>query len=479
MQYTFPEDVRRRQFRQRRRRLLLCLVGCAVLLAVGFVCGRLAGPGSLEDRRTFETVWRVMNENWYWGSEHEDLSGYLMDSAIKGLAEHSEDPFTSYFTPAQADSFYGSLDRAYTGYGIQYLADWQGRVFVVKVYDGSSAEKQGLRPGDQLISVDGTALTGLSSADLSAAFPTGEGAQAVFVYEREGRQYTATLTSEAVDASATHRVEDGVGILTLSSFTLTSGDAVRQRLEDLKAQGCDRLILDLRGNGGGYTSALLKIAGCLLEPDTVVYKEQYRDGTEREHRTAQDAEPLSFEKIVILTDGDTASCSEMLTAALKEHLGAVVVGETTYGKGVTQSSVSLPNGSTLKYTISKWLSPSGQSIHGQGIAPDIEVRRHAIFTTMLSSIPEDLSVRPDTVDSTAKAAQTALDYLGYGVDRTDGYFSTASSEALRQFQRDAGLPEDGVLNAQSMKALVSSVQLHWYLSDDDAAMRQALEAAKQ
>ena len=98
---------------------------------------------------------------------------------------------------------------------------------------------------------------------------------------------------------------------------------------------------------------------------------------------------------------------------------------------------------------------------------------------MLSSIPEDLSVRPDTVDSTAKAAQTALDYLGYGVDRTDGYFSAASSEALRQFQQDAGLPEDGVLNAQSMKALVSSVQLHWYLSDDDAAMRQALEAAKQ
>lgn len=464
---------------RRLRRVLLGTAGCILLLAAGFLCGRLSGPGSIAQQRTFAAVWRIMNETWYWGKDHGNLSDFLMDSALQGLAEHSEDPFTNYLSKEQADAFYGALKGEYSGFGLQYLTDWRGQVFVVRVFENSSAEREGLRPGDQLISVNGTRLTGLPAEELNAAFSSSEGEQAIFTLIRNGTEHTVSLTSETVDSSVFHRMENGIGILTLSGFTTAGSDAVREKLEDLKAQGAQRLILDLRGNGGGYTSALLKIAGCLLPPDTVVYKEEFRDGSVKERRTAADSSPFSFKKVVVLVDGGTASSSEVLTAALREHLGAVVVGSTTYGKGVTQSSISLPNGSTLKYTISKWLSPSGFSIHGEGITPDIEVPAHPIFKVSLSSIPEELSVAPDSVDDAACAAQMALDYLGYTVDRTDGYFSTASSAALRQFQQAEGLPADGLLTAQSLQALISACQLHFYLSAEDAPMQRALEAAVQ
>ncbi len=190
-------------------------------------------------------------------------------------------------------------------------------------------------------------------------------------------------------------------------------------------------------------------------------------------------DPTDFDPIIILQNGNTASASEVLIGALKDNLKEKVqtVGVSTYGKGTKQVLIPFEDGTSLKYTETEWLTPEGTSINNIGFASDVDVEEQEIRTIYYSTADEDLDFGPDEVAINAKPLQMYLEYLGYDVDRTDTYFSQASSEALKQFQRDHDLNVTGRSDEATWKSLEENVllELNKNEASDDTQRIKAIE----
>ena len=228
-----------------------------------------------------------------------------------------------------------------------------------------------------------------------------------------------------------------------------------------------RLIIDLRGNTVGYQSSVKNVCGLFIGRDKVYLKQRDVYGNEVSDYTPNTTYYDNFRKIVVLIDENTASAAEVCAICLKEqHEDVTLVGTTTFGKGVIQSTIPLKNGAALKMTTYYWYSPNGVSVHGKGIAPDVEVRMPDIYYMTYEDIDEDTSYGYDDVSDNVGICQYALDYLGYEVDRTDGYFSQDTQEALKAFEGDRGLAVDGMLDSETFQALISSVTRSFSLDQE-------------
>ncbi|NLC42070.1 MAG: peptidase, partial [Erysipelothrix sp.] len=273
-------------------------------------------------------------------------------------------------------------------------------------------------------------------------------------------------------------VGEDIGYLEISSFSLQTGEEVKYYLEEMANLGATKLIIDVRDNGGGYLSTLNQIASFFLEEEDIVIIEQFRDGNEVV--TYSNGEVFeNFEEIVMLANEYSASASEVLTAALKDNLDIKVVGVTTYGKGTVQVTSKFDDGSALKYTTAQWLTPKGNQIHGIGIKPSVEMRLHEVFyqPTPTFEEGEPQSFKVDSVSESIIYVQYALDFLGYTVDRYDGYFSEATNQALIQYQKDLQMRTDGIVNAGLISSLSSSIVREWHLNSEihDVQYQMALE----
>lgn len=209
----------------------------------------------------------------------------------------------------------------------------------------------------------------------------------------------------------------------------------------------------------------------------MIFQEKDKDGNIQKLKTEQEGQ-ADFDRIVILQDGSSASASEVLIGALKDNLDNVTtVGTQTYGKGTEQVSVPFTDGTSLKYTIAEWLTPSGESINRTGFAPDVEVGLSPVRTVTYPGMEEGEVIVEDSVNDNAGALQLFLQYLGYEVDRTDTYFDAAGSEALRRFQADHGLEPTGEADKETFDQIADLTLIRIYESEksDDAQRNRALE----
>ena len=212
----------------------------------------------------------------------------------------------------------------------------------------------------------------------------------------------------------------------------------------------------------------------------IVMREEYRDGKEIIDKVTK-SKKIKYDKLVILLNGNSASCSEVFTMALIENCGAITVGTTSYGKGIAQLSQFFNDGSGIKYTDVIWKSGNGVSIHKKGITPDYIVELHPALSTSYLAIPEEEKILPDSVSAKVLSMQLILDFMGYDVDRTDGYFSVATEEALKKFQADYGLEATGILDKRTGDTLDSRMTYTWHMNKAkyDTQMQKALELVKQ
>ena len=223
----------------------------------------------------------------------------------------------------------------------------------------------------------------------------------------------------------------------------------------------ENLILDLRNNTGGYLSAAREIASSFLPDNTVIFKEQTKDGQVKELKTDDNYAQVDFDHIYILQNKNTASASEVLIGALKDNIPDKVttIGTNSYGKGTEQVTVPFDDGTSLKYTVAEWLTPNGTSINKVGFQPDVEVTLDEVSTVTYTGTREgeELRIEPDSVNPNAAAVQVYLRFLGYPAERSDEYFSAASSEALKQFQSDNGLEPTGIVDQTTFDRLLEAV----------------------
>lgn len=284
------------------------------------------------------------------------------------------DPHTMYFSPEEYQGFVGSIDMRFYGIGIHIEMEAEG-VRVVSVIAGSPAEEVGLKAGDLIVRAGGQSLAGLSS-DEAVNILRGLDGSTVQISVQQGTETKdySVIRRAISEPTVTGEVLDGhIGYLNLKSFGSDTATEFQTVVNRLRNQKVDGWIVDLRDNGGGYLSSALDLAGYFIGPDVVVQIKD-RTGTENSYKAPDHGFTLS-QPIIFLTNENSASASEILTAAVKDHQKATLVGTTTYGKGTVQTMFTLTNGGVLKMTVARFYSPLGHEINKVGVKPDVEIKR--------------------------------------------------------------------------------------------------------
>ena len=284
---------------------------------------------------------------------------------------------------------------------------------------------------------------------------------------RDGKSQDIKVVRNNVETSLSYEVKtDGdkkVGYIRLTTFGESTAQLFEEALKEFQNQKIETLCIDLRDNGGGYLDAAKGILDLLVPEGQVIYKEQAKDKDPVSTKAGK-GNKYTFKNGYILADDGSASASEVTTAALMDNLGYKLIGIKTYGKGLVQTQTVLKDSSVLKYTNAKWLTPKGVCVQGEGITPDYEVKQTRISDFHYITIEE--AYKYDQVDKNIGYMQEMLKELGYAVDRTDGYFSTATQNALKDFEKKYNLKVDGSLDENDAIILLSAFTYHMSQLED-------------
>ena len=346
-------------------------------------------------------AWDTLHREYVGRDELDDRE--LIYGAIDGMTQAVGDTgHTDFMTPEEREQRNESLSGSYVGIGVRIDPTDEGLPKIVGVFKDSPAERAGLKVNDVITAVDGTATAG-KTIDEVATLVRGEAGTTVSVTVRaDGKGPERTLdivrADVPIDPVAWTMVPGTTtALIKLEQFSNGSADKVVQALKDARAEGADRLILDLRGNPGGYVNEAVGIASQFLKSG-LVYVERNAQGDETKHEVSPDGVATDL-PLVVLVDGDTASSSEIVSGALQDAGRATIVGETTYGTGTVLGEFELSDGSALRVGTVEWLTPSGRRIWHEGIAPDVAV-----------ALPEDVaSLTPDEIGALTAAGVNGID----------------------------------------------------------------------
>lgn len=359
----------------------------SVLYAVGG--GSFAGSAQDETERKLGTVESYLKNNYLYDDYNENELG---DAAVKAYVEALDEPYTHYYTKDEFESYMSGIEESYVGIGVVISADEEaGKIVVIAPTEGSPAYNAGIKPGDYITAVDGTAYSGDQMNECVSAIKNGKAGTTVKVtIERDGQSMDIdVIREEIVDESVeSEMLDNNIGYVRISGFNSATSDSqestfteFRDQTDALKANGMQKLIIDLRDNPGGVLDVACDIADYLLPEGIITYTET-RSGEREEYRS--DASELDM-PIAVLINGNSASASEVLVGALKDYGKAIVVGEKSYGKGIVQAVYPFYDGSGMSMTIAKYYSPNGVCIHGVGIEPDETVSLPAEYAGMYAS----------------------------------------------------------------------------------------------
>ena len=331
--------------------------------------------------------YRRIIDQYFLGEVDEEK---LKEGAIKGYIEGLDDPYTEYISKEDMEDYMADAMGNFVGIGIYMVQDTNtNRIMVLSPIKGSPAEKTGILPGDLIISVDGVEYTGEDMTVASSKIKGEEGTTVKIEILRGTETKTFELKRENIKVNPVEGkvLQDNIGYIEFSSFDEDTAEEFKSKFEELQKQGIKSLIIDLRNNGGGIVDEALEIADYVLEKDDIILYEVDKNNKEEVEKSKND--PIINIPIIILTNENTASSSEILAGALKDHGKAKIVGTKTYGKGVIQQLLTLPDGSGLKITSEEYLTPNRTKINEIGIEPDEKVELPETVKNVLSVEEKD------------------------------------------------------------------------------------------
>lgn len=307
----------------------------------------------------------------------------LLEAGIKGMIEYLNDPYSSYLDSDTSEEFNEKLEGEYIGLGAEISQNTKTRILTVtKIYENSPALASGLKEGDIICKVADKDVSELEIDDITSIIKDGKvGTTVKLDIKRNEEDMVVEFTRGFVELpSVTGEViekdEKKIGLITIEVFAKNTAKQFKKVVEDLQSKKVEYLILDVRNNSGGYLTTVKAIAEMFLDKKDVVFIIKDKDTEEKQLSSNKKLITL---KTVVLMNGGSASASEILASSLNENLGVDLVGLKTYGKGSVQKTKTLSSGATIKYTIQKWLTPSGKSIEKQGIKPTVEVEMDKAF----------------------------------------------------------------------------------------------------
>lgn len=299
----------------------------------------------------------------------------VVEGAKKGLVESLGDAYTVYMDSEETSDFYDDLHgNVGSGIGVEMgLRD--GYVRVLRTLPDNPARKAGILAGDIIYKVDGGEVYNLSTDEIAKKVRGETGSEVTVTVVRDGEEKSFTMKREAINNVSAYVEYDGkTAIITVTRFDNNTGTMVQGFAKEFADKGINKVILDLRGNGGGYVSAAQDLLSLWLDNEKILVQKSKHFGNTNTNSGAGKA-ILKDMETVVLVNGSTASASEIVAGALQDYGKATVVGETTYGKGVVQNLYDLSGATVLKVTTAEWYTPNDRSINKTGIKPDIEVER--------------------------------------------------------------------------------------------------------
>jgi carboxyl-terminal processing protease len=298
----------------------------------------------------------------------------LIDGAKKGMVEAAGDPYTEYFTDSEAKQFLGDLEGKFSGIGAE-LDKRNNQLIISSTIDNSPAKKAGLQPGDAIMKVNDEDTTGWSIEQGVAKIRGDKGTTVKLSIVRDNQpQDISIVRDDIVTPSVTHSIDsNNIGYLRITRFA--EGDTstlAKQAAQEFKDKNVKGIVLDVRGNGGGYLTAAQDIASLWLKDGTTIVQERRGSAVQETLKANGDA-ILNGIPTTVLVDGGSASASEIVAGALHDNNAAKLVGEKTFGKGSVQQIENMSGGGELKVTVAKWYTPNGKNINKEGIQPDEKV----------------------------------------------------------------------------------------------------------
>ena len=316
------------------------------------------------------TLEALIEANYYLDEVGEEE---LREGAYEGLVNALGDVYSVYYTAEEAEEVFNQSEGIYYGIGAYCQMDTvSGYVKITGTIKGTPAEEAGLQAGDIVYMVEGEDMGGLHIDQVVLRIKGEQGTKLHLTLVRDGEYVEVDVERRKIESPTVEHsmLDDQIGYVQMAEFNDVTAEQFRTAIKELKAEDAQGMILDLRGNPGGNLTAVLEVADMFLDKGMILYIED-KSGRRDEYYATKGTE---WDKpLVLLVDGNSASASEVLSGALKDHDVATLVGTTTFGKGIVQNIRTLKDGSALKLTISAYYTPNGVNVHGTGIAPDVTV----------------------------------------------------------------------------------------------------------
>lgn len=364
---------------------LLASLFLVLLLGASFGAGFWVGqeqceicPPSEVDMSLFWESWKTLHEKYV------DAAGLknqqLIYGAISGMVKSLDDPYSTFMEPSDAKRFRENVSGKFEGVGME-IGMRKGQLQVVSPLEGTPAERAGIQAGDKILEVNGTSTQGITIEQAVEWIRGPKGSTVTLTVARDSWEKSRPIEIERdtieIPSLKWEMKEDNVAYLKLYHFTEALPSAFREAAIKITKKDADAIVLDLRNNPGGYLSVAQDIGGWFLKDDKVVAIEDF--GSDRKDKKYRANGPGTFSDtpMVVLVNKGSASASEILAGALRDHRNVKLIGEKTFGKGSVQEMSRLSDSSSLKVTVAKWLTPDGNLIADKGLKPDIKVEMDA------------------------------------------------------------------------------------------------------
>lgn len=362
------------------------------------ITGGEASPSELSldiDRigRKIELMQQIINEEYLFEEDTEQVESGIYMGMMAGLG----DPYSVYYTEEDfTELMENSIEGEYCGIGAMISQNRETMMMtVIRVFENTPSAEAGMLPGDVIVAVDGQDVSGMELDLVVGSYIKGEENTdvTVKVYRESTEEYVdLTMTRRPIETPTVEHemLENQVGYILVTQFEGNTAKQFQEAVENLESQGMEKMVIDLRNNPGGLLDEAVKMAAYLL-PDGTIVRTEYKNGDSDEYFSKdgtiqavnsagrefsqypiEDGHELDI-PIVILADGNSASASEVFAGAMRDYDRAVLVGTTTFGKGIVQSVIPFTDGDAIKLTTAHYFTPSGQDLHGKGLEPDVEV----------------------------------------------------------------------------------------------------------